>query len=507
MPNCWRAVISAEQASRPLDDAAFIRRGIRALGWQSGATITTQFVQAVVSMAVVAVVTPAEFGVYGLAAVLLNGRTLFQLGIGQALILFRGSRPDFRRAVDTSALATGLLAVSVAALLVLAAGRAASMFPKFDQSDLTLAFQFMAVALALGTLEDVPSSLLERDMQFKRRAAVEGSTSIAYAIGAITLLIVGLGIWSVLIARTVQSLLRWLGFWSVAPIRPRIRSPQFSRPILGSLIRVGLPLSLAGIVAFATANLDTVAVGFVGGGEAVGAYVLAFTVAGFAPTLLGDTVVRVSFPMYAESLGALDRIRAVFAAALHLVSVLMLPLTALLLLVVPGLLVAAFGDEWAAAEAPLRVLSLYALARTVADVSVSLAAATGRPTLPLRARTAGLLVSIAGLPLLAGFGAAGVAGAFAIGQVAVAAVALHALSWLNLAGVVRLTLAAMAASAVATLTAYVVFSAAGGDSGLVVAAVALIAVYLPMLWLLDSRTRSMLRRLWSATRAQPVESG
>jgi O-antigen/teichoic acid export membrane protein len=443
---------------------------------------------------------------YGLATVLLNGRTLFQLGIGQALILFRGSRPDFRRAVDTSVLATCLLAVSIAATLVVAAGPIASMFPKFNQPDLTLAFQFMAVALALGTLEDIPSSLLERGMQFKRRAAVDGGTSLIYGVGAIALLIGGLGIWSVLIARTVQSLLRWIGFWLVAPFRPQIGALQLSSTVLASLIRVGLPLSLAGIVAFATANLDTLAVGFLTDSTAVGAYALAFTVASLTPTLLGDTVVRVSFPMYAASAGSTERIRTLFSGVMHLVGVLMLPLTALLLLVVPGLLVAAFGPEWKPAGDPLRVLALYAFARIVADVTVSLAAAVGRPTLPLYARSAGLFVSIVALLPLARFGAAGVAGAFALGQVTVAVVGLRALRWLNPGSIVRMTLAAVAASAIATAAAYGVMNAADGDDALVFATVALAAAYLPSLWLLDSRTRSLLRQLLFIRRQQALES-
>jgi PST family polysaccharide transporter len=392
------------------------------MGWQSLSTLVLQSLQAVTTLAVAAAIGPRAFAIWGVAQILLNARVVLTLGFGEGLIYFdAGSR--FRDYVDTAFTATAALVAAVAGLIFAFAPQVADLFTAgFRHADVVIAIRITAIAFAFSTLETIPLAVLERRLDFRRRATVEISTSVLYALLAVGLLVAGAGVWSLIAARLVLTATRLVGFWLRAPVRPRVwRIPH--RDILKRLLGYGAFLNGAAILGFVSENLDTVVIGAAAGAHVLGAYALAFVVANLVPTFLSFTLNRVTVPLYAAVRDSRARLQEAWATAVHFCAVVMMPTSLGLLFVAPNAFVDILGANWRPAEPFLRVLALYAIARALGDAGMSLLSGTGRPRQAMAARAVGLAAALATLlPLKAALGATGIALAFAIGRTAVAVV-------------------------------------------------------------------------------------
>jgi polysaccharide transporter, PST family len=398
--------------------------GARAMRWQTLATVVVQLTQAVVTFAVAAVVGPSEFALWGVAGILLNARVVLSLGFGDALIYFN-VRDRFRDFVDTAWVGTGLIAAAAAGLVIAFAPQIAGLFNTgFDQDDVVIAIRVAAVAFACSTMETIPLAIIDRGLDLRRRALTEIGSAVIYAAVAAALLAAGAGVWSIIVARALLSVVRLVGFWAVAPTRPRT-PPRPRRDVFRTLLGYGAFLSGAALLGFLAENLDTILIGALGSATDLGAYALAFTVASVLPTFLSFTLHRVTTPLYAAVRDSRARLQEAFATALHFVAVVVLPAAAAFVLVAPEALTALLGGQWATAESFLRILGVYALARAVGDTGMSLLAATGRARSSFWIRGLGLAVPLACVwPLEEAWGADGIAVAFAVGRVAVATVVL-----------------------------------------------------------------------------------
>ncbi len=487
---------AGDRAERPTGNLR--EAGARAMRWQSLSTVILQVLQAVTTLVLAGVVGPREFALWGVAQILLNARVVLTFGFGEALIYF-DARARFRDYVDTAFAGTAAVVGITSGALIAFAPHIAGVFGStFSHDDVVLAIRLTAIAFAFSTIETIPLAVLERRLDFRRRATVEIGTSVFYAILAMGLLAAGAGVWSLIIARVALTFARFVGFWIAAPVRPRPR-PAVRRDVLKAMLAYGGFLNGAAILGFAAENLDTVVIGRVGGAAALGAYALAFTVANLVPTFLSSTLARVSMPMYATVRAQRERLQEAFAAAMHFLAAIMAPVSLALAFVVPGALEDILGGNWSHAAPFLRILAVYSLARAIGDAGMSLLSGIGRTKHSMIGRAIGLAVPLAiVLPLNDLDGAEGVAIAFACGRVAVAAYALAA-GHEALSGRLARMLKPAAAAVLATAAAVAVRQATGPEIQSYLALATVAVLYPAFLFLLDGWVRANARSLMRGT--------
>ncbi len=365
-----------------------------AVGWASLTAVISQGLLALVSLSVAAAVSPSQYALWGLGAILFNARILGTLGLEQALIYFsrQGREKDY---LDTAFVATLAFGLALGLAGFFFAPLISGYFKRgFSEQDVVLALRLMSVTLLFATLESIPAAILERRLAFRRRAVPDVGSTVFYAALAFLLLAAGAGIWSLIVARTLYSVVRTVAFWIAAPVHPRSK-PQFHLQILKVMLKYGVLLNLAGLLAVITQNLDTVSVARVAGAAPAGAYVLAFTIASFVPTFLSGSLMKVSFPLLVNASSAPERLRSGLSSVLHATALVMFPTTAGLVWIVPDLLVRVFGPEWHAVENLLKILAFYGLFRVLTDALSIFLNATGRPSAPLLTQGIALGVALA----------------------------------------------------------------------------------------------------------------
>jgi PST family polysaccharide transporter len=190
--------------------------------------------------------------------------------------------------------------------------------------------------------------------------------------------------------------------------------------VLRELIGYGKFFTGAAFLGFFIANFDNVAIGRWAGATALGAYTLAYAVVNLVPTFLSVTVGKVFFPLYTSLRRDQATLRRAYRGALHFVMVIMLPVAVGFATVAPKVLVTIFGSEWEAITPVLRVLAIYALARSLGSAAVNFLAATGKPGYMLSTEVLNFVVTVVTLIAVVHHGVTAIAAAFAAGQVTAA---------------------------------------------------------------------------------------
>ena len=238
-------------------------RGVatRAMGWQSFATVAAQIIQAAVTLTAAALVEPKEFALWGVASVIFNAQNLVgSFGLGAALV-YRDEDAEFRDAVDASFLVTTAFALAAGLTLFLAASPIASFFTNgFSHSEVQRVIEVMSFVFAVTTMSNVPQAVIEKTLDFRRRAIPDLLGSATYAVSAAAMLIAGIGIWSLIVAKVIQTALLLVLFMIASPVRPRF-APRFNWPVARQLLSYGKFFSGAAFLGFFIANFDNVAVG------------------------------------------------------------------------------------------------------------------------------------------------------------------------------------------------------------------------------------------------------
>jgi PST family polysaccharide transporter len=222
--------------------------------------------------------------------------------------------------------------------------------------------------------------VLTRELRQDKRTFADLTGFAVGTVITLVMAVMGYGAWALAWGRFVGNAVVSLMHVMLTPQNFR---PRWDTGVAKELLRSGLPLGGATLVAVALLNVDYMLVGRLLGTEQLGYYTLAFNLASWPVTFFAVAVARVSVPAFARlqhDRPALQR--AYDRSSLVLLGV-TLPTCLLLAVFADPLVRFVYGDKWTPAVAVLRLLAGLGLLRVLyqywADVLVAVGA--GRRTL------------------------------------------------------------------------------------------------------------------------------
>jgi O-antigen/teichoic acid export membrane protein len=373
-----------------------------------------QTVQVVVrlgtSVALARLIAPKEFGVFGLAVVVLNfGLVLSGLGLGSALVQRRDlTRHHVTTAFTTSAAFGVVLAGFVALVSIPASGF-------FDEPRLRMLLPLLGLTFVLRGLELTPNDMLTRAMRFRSyyissTIATVASSVVALAVGA-----AGGGVAALVAMMLVESTLACILAWVFA-IGEGVWRPAFGfqRRAFGDLAGFSAYTTASRLVSYGRGNGDNLVVGRVLGATALGYYALAYRIMLLPLQRFGEIVSASAFPALASVQHDLDRLRTGYLEAMRLVSAVCFPITIGLAVTAPVAVPLVLGARWRPATVPLQILALAGPLLSVNRLTATLAKAIGRANWAFWLELVGLAVYVPAFLVGVQFGLEGVAVAFLV---------------------------------------------------------------------------------------------
>jgi teichuronic acid exporter len=350
--------------------SSLTRRTIGAARWRFASSAVQGGAQFGVGILLSRLLPPRDFGLAGLALIVIGFTTMLaDLGLGPALV----QRPVLTTRHLRAAFAASMLAgIAVAGLLYLLAPLAAKPLRNAALPPVLRAEALLFVFTGLGV---VARAMLRRALDYRRLFIVEvTSYLLGYIVVAVTLVLLGAGVWGLVVGALSQAMLGSVLAISLVrhPMRPLLAGTE-----LRELAGFGVGASVSQIVGYIARNGDNLVVGRSLGTAALGLYGRAYGLMLLPVNYVAAAMNSVLFPAFAEI--AQDRVRLAraYLVSVQICTLVAAPLMAGMIVAAPALIPGLYGPAWHGAITPFQVLCLAGICRTVYPVSAVLVQAVG----------------------------------------------------------------------------------------------------------------------------------
>ncbi|MBV9268925.1 MAG: MOP flippase family protein [Acidobacteriaceae bacterium] len=386
-------------------------RALAGTGWSTIASVGKQLLTIASVTTVARVLGPHAYGLMGMAVIITGFISNFRdLGTATAII----QRRNVPRLLYSSVFWLNVL-LGVA-LCILVAGTAPIAGRFFHTPEVAPILRVLSLSLLIASCGVVHLAILYREMRFKALGSVDLSAALASYIVALTGALAGMGVWSLVFASVIGSIVSTAGYWFCARFRPRF---EFDWAEVRSIARFSSNLSAFGIVNYGYRNADNLIVGRVLGSTPLGFYQMAYNLMLTPISNISSVIAGVLFPAFSKIQDDNERFRNAYVRACMLTALLTFPVMAGLGVVADPMIRAVLGTKWLGAIRPFQILAAVGLVQSLYTTVGVIYQAKGRTDWMFRWGVVVLITTVTAFLIGVRFGINGVAAAYAITFLAV----------------------------------------------------------------------------------------
>ena len=358
-----------EVPTPPRDSRELDRSLLKGVAWTGIAKIIAQVFSWITSMVVASLLTPADYGIIGMAMVYVGITSLItEFGLGSAVVASHALTA--RQIAQLNGLSM-LLGVSA----VIVSGLAAVPISWFFQSPgVAPVIVTLSVMVLLDSARTVPAAVLAKQMRFKVLAVIETVKTVLVASVTVALAAAGWRYWSLAVGVIVGSAVVTAIVWLRYPVQVRIPRRTELKEAFGHT-RHFLVTNLAW---YAYSSADFVVAGRLLGQAPLGEYTIAWTLANSPAEKAVGVVNRVLPSVYAAASDDFASLRRYLLRITEGAALVIFPAAVGLALVSADFVAVVLGVQWLGAVTPLRILAGYAAIHSLSVLVPPLLLAIGK---------------------------------------------------------------------------------------------------------------------------------
>ena len=347
------------------------RQTITAGGWVMGHKFLARFAGIFKTIILARILTPNEFGVFGLTTIALGMlETFSETGIDQALIQQKQVTDEHL----SSAWMINLLRGTSLFILLYLTAPLISQF--FGNPTIIIYIRVIALSPIIKSLKNPAVILLQRQLNFRREFMLRSVGTIAEVTLGIIVSLYTRNAWGLVISILAGVLGETMTSYLI--IRPPAKFVPTKQAAM-KLLNFGRWLWGSSILSYIATQGDNIAVGKLLGAVDLGFYQNAYKIATLPSTQITSVVTEVTYPALSQINQDHPRlIRAFKKTFIANLSVSLISSFAIILLAKPLTLIL-FGPNWLPLVPSLRILSLYGAIKAVSTVVGPLFKAVGKP--------------------------------------------------------------------------------------------------------------------------------
>lgn len=341
------------------------------LRWSAGMRLLGQLFTWAVTLIVIRILSPADYGLMELAGVFIGLLSLVnEMGLGSAVV----QRKDLEQE-DLKAIFGFILVVSlfICCLLMTASPLIAGFYnePKLIPMLWTLSLIFLFSGLAV-----VPQSLLLKNLQYKKIASIELASVISGSICTLIMALNGMGVWSLIGGFLTMRIISMFGFYIMQPF---LHLPKLKLKKMTSIFKFSGQVTLSRILWFfySTAAASLI-VGKVLGKEALGFYCIGLYLACLPMEKVGGLLHRVAFPAFSSIQDTPDLVGSYFVKAARMLCFITIPIFWGMSSIAPEIVNVFLGQKWAGAIVPFQIIAFIVPLRMVRNLMAPALLGMGR---------------------------------------------------------------------------------------------------------------------------------
>ncbi|MGE4546119.1 MAG: lipopolysaccharide biosynthesis protein, partial [Pedobacter sp.] len=330
------------------------------LRWTAGARFSAQLITWAITLYIIRLLSPADYGLMELSMVFVAFLTLLnELGLGAAVVQSKKLDSDSLRSLFGLVLCVSVLFY---VLLTILAPLIAGFYeePRLVALIRVLSVQFLFMGFAV-----LPQSLLLRDMAFRKIAAVDFVSSISGSIITLVLALTGLGVWSLVWGSLA---IRFVSMVGLNLTRPFVYAPRMNMAGVWNFVSFGGYVTLSRVLWYFYTRADMLIIGKLLGKELLGIYAIGLYLASLPMEKISGLLNQVAFPAFASVQSDPNLAGRHFLKAIRILSFFAFPVLWGISSIAPEMVHLFLGNKWADAALPLKIISLIVPLRMVSNL-------------------------------------------------------------------------------------------------------------------------------------------
>jgi teichuronic acid exporter len=345
--------MSTESPTAPATDSASVDRSlVSGMAWTAVLRWSAQLVSWVGTAFAARLLSPGDYGLVGMAMLAIGlVRMVEDFGMDAVLVQDRTIGGERQARIGGLILSLGSV---LCGLFILLSVPIAGFFKEPQVAALISALSVLCIADAIQV---IPRATLQREMEFRKLAALQFIQVVATQIVLVTGAYLGWGVWSLVFnslagAAAVTLVLLW---WAPFQLRWPRQIAQLSAPLLQ-----GWRILASRFAYYAYSSADQTVIARMLGKDALGVYSFATTFSTTVSQEISSVLSRVVPGVFSSVQHRRDELRRYFLVLTELLCYLTLPVSFGMAVTADLVVAVVLGPQWEAVVLPLRILSIYA---------------------------------------------------------------------------------------------------------------------------------------------------
>ena len=359
---------------------------LTAFRWTATVRFLSQVLAWAITLLVVRLLAPADYGLLAMASVFVAFLTMFsEFGLGPAVVQRRDiDDPLLKRVFGVVLVVHATLTLA----LVLAAPLIADFYrePRVASVVRVLSLQFLISAFVV-----IPDAMLQRRMEFKNRSLLDFSAAVINGVTTLSMAFAGAGVWALVTGSLVGQLWKMIGINRLSPFP---HWPSFSIKGMRSMLRFGGHLTAAGVFAMIFSQADTVICAKLLGNQILGFYSVGVNLAAMPSQKTAGLVNSLAFPAFASLQHDMRKVRENVLLGITFLSFFAFPVSWGMSSIAPEVVNVVLGSKWTLATIPLQALAIVIPFRVLGNFVAIVLQSLGHPGVLLRNALWGCCVGI-----------------------------------------------------------------------------------------------------------------
>lgn len=393
--------VSGEETVMSLSQSA-----VSGVKWSSVSRFSQIGMQFVTIAILARLLTPDDFGLVGMAVVVIGFVAIFKdLGTSAAIIQQKNLSEELLSSIFWVNVVFGVLAMAV--LFVLSP--LAAIF--YNEQRVIPLLRVLSLTFFISGFSILQQAILERDLAFNKLAKLEIIATLLGSMVGIGLAILGYGVWSLVYQSLAIATMTTVLLWAYSAWRPRF---IFHWIEVKSVSSYSLNLTGFNIFNYFARNADYLLIGRFLGAQNLGYYTLAYNLMLLPLQNISAIIGRVMFPAYSRIQDDNAIFRNVYLKVACTIALITFPMMIGLWALAEPFVLTIFGSRWSPVVLLLMILAPVGLLQSIGTTVGSIYQAKGRTDWMFRWGIFSGIIRIIGFVIGLHWGIVGVAAAYAI---------------------------------------------------------------------------------------------
>ncbi len=344
--------------------------------WLGAANTIGQAISWVITIYVVRILSPDDYGLMGMSLVFIGLVILNnELGLGSAIVQKKDLVED-----DLSSIYWITIFINIA-LYLFSYSLAPLIAAFFNESRLTSVIRVIALTFLINSVGFISYYMLTREMLFKKRSIAELLGNLSGSVSTLLFAINGFGVWSLVYGRVIIEITKTLLLFVLYPFKPKL---SFSFYRTRSMIKFGLQVVLVRFLSYIYLKSDIFIAGKILGKTLLGYYSLALTFASLPLDKIVSLITQAALPAFSEIQDDNELSKKYFLNIVRFVSFVTFPIFSDIFLISDDAVYLFLTEKWSPIILPLKVLCIASCFRAINAMYTPLLIAKGKPDIAMK---------------------------------------------------------------------------------------------------------------------------